>query len=149
MESSGDISRSIQILSPRINKMNHIIRNIWIIGLSWWIMNHSSVWASWTNSIKTKTFIVFKLMSSCVNIFCCLILIDFLLFGSPCPEFYLSNCVSNMTVSISINLLVCSDSSIKSDTLPFDWLFQKWKKIMIQWTFFYQSFLWKLWIIFT
>lgn len=147
MESSCNISCAIQILSSWINKMNHIISDVWIISFSWWIMNHCSIGATWTDCIKTKTFVVLKFVSSRVNVFSSLELVDFLLFGSPCPEFYLSNCITNMTVSESVNLFVCSHSSVKANTLPFNGLFQKWKEIMIQWTLFYQCFVRKFRIV--
>lgn len=131
MEGSCNISGAIQILSSWINKMNHIISDVWIIGFSWWIMNHCSIGATRTDCIKTKTFVVLKFVSSCINVFSSLEFVNFLLFWSPCPEFYLSDCITNMTVSESINLFVCSNSSVKANSLPFNRLFQKWKKIMI------------------
>lgn len=135
MESSGYISCAIQILSSRINKMNHIICNIRIVGLSWRIMNHSCISTSRTDCIKAQTFVMLKLESSGINVLSSLILINFLLFWSPSPEFNLSDTISDMTVSKSINLFISSYSSIQSYSLPLNWLFQVWKDIMIQCTF--------------
>lgn len=92
---------------------------------------------------------MFKFKPSRINILGSLILIDFILLRPPSPKLNLSDGISDVTVSESIDLFVSSNCSLKSDPLPFDRLLQVGINVMIQSTFLNQGFLLELWFIFT
>jgi hypothetical protein len=148
MESSRNISSPIQVLSSRINQMNHVVGNVRVISLCRRVMNHGSIRASWADCIKAQSFVVLKFMSSGINVLSSLEFVHFLLFGSPCPKLYLCDGVSDVTVSEPVDLFVCSHGSLKADSLPFDRFFQAWVNVMIQWIFYNQCLFWELWLVF-
>ena len=90
---------------------------------------------------------MFKFISSGVDVLCSLIFVNFFLFGSPSPKLDLSDCVSDVTVSETINLLVRSYGSLKSDSFPFNRFFKVRVNVMIQGAFLNQSLLWELRLI--
>lgn len=148
MESSRNISRAIQVLSSRIYQMNHVIGNVRVVSLSWRVMNHGSIRTSWTDCIKAQASVVLKLESSGVNVLSSLEFVYFLLFGSPCPELNLCNCVSDVTIPESVDLFVCSHCSLKTNSFPFDWFFKARVNVMIKWIFHNQCLLWEFRFIF-
>ena len=92
---------------------------------------------------------MFELISSGVDVLCCLILIDLFLFRPPCPKLNLSDCVSDVTVSETINLLVRPHGSSKSNSFPFDRFFKVRVNVVIQGAFLNQSLLRELRFIFS
>ena len=128
--------------------MDHVVGDVSVVGFSWRVMNHGSVSTSRTDGIKAESLVMLKLVSSGVDVLCCLIFIDFLLFGPPCPKLDLCDRVSDVAVSETINLLVRSYGSLKSDSFPLDRFFKVRVNVVIQGAFLNQGLLWELRFVF-
>jgi len=86
VESSGDVGSSIEILSPRVNQVDHILCNLRVIGLSGMVMDNSSIRSSSADSLKAQPFVVELLVPPLVKLKGCFVFIDFIEFGTPAPE---------------------------------------------------------------
>lgn len=120
MEGPCHISCSIQVLSSWINQVDHVFCDDWAVSLCRMIMNDGSIGTSATDRDETKSSIILLLFTQVIKISCSFKFSNLVLFRSPSPEFSHSNTISNMASSETIDFLISSLNSVKSDTFPFN-----------------------------
>ena len=103
--------------------MDHVFSDEGVVVGHWGVVDHRCVWSSSADGLETWTPVVLLLASQLVHVLSGLIVIDFVEFGSPGPEFSHGNSINQMAPSEPLNLFLCANCSVVVNSRPFDGIF--------------------------
>ena len=103
--------------------MDHVFCNEGVVVGHGGVVDNRCVGSSSADGLETGTPVMFLLTSQLVHVLSGLIVIDFVEFGSPGPEFCHGNSINQMTPSEPLNLFLCANCSVVVNSRPFDKIF--------------------------
>ena len=86
MESSSHVCRPIQVLSARVDKVDHVLGDEGVIGFGGVVVNDGRIGSSSTNRLKTQSFIKLLCISAVIHVQGSIVLVNLIELGPPGPE---------------------------------------------------------------
>ena len=123
--------------------MDHFLGDEGVVISSGVVVDNCGVGASPAYCFKAGSLVVLLLASEFIHVFCCLVIIDLVLFGSPGPEFSHGHSINQMASSEPIHFFLASDCPVKSYSLPLNGFLLQYRTVyvVVEGRFVYEGFL--------